>query len=89
MDGPDEVASILMGWAIQDMKYPGHWDQDQVTWSFYPLALQCFISDAIPVFWAYFVVVVLALPKLQVGTNHQIIDNRSISHGATDKKMDG
>jgi len=30
MDGPDEVASILMGWAIQDMKYPGQWDQDQM-----------------------------------------------------------
>jgi len=30
MDGPDEVASILMGWASQDMKYPGQWDQDQM-----------------------------------------------------------
>jgi len=30
MDGPDEVASILMGWASQDMKYPGVLDQDQM-----------------------------------------------------------
>ena len=68
MDGPDEVASILMGWASQDMKYPGQWDQDQVTFS--PLTLLCSalynITDAIPVFWTYLIFVDLALAKLQV-----------------------
>ena len=73
MDGPDEVASILMGWASQDMKYPGVLDQDQVTCSLLILstclALLC-LTDAIPVLWTYFIFVDLALEKLQVVANY-------------------